>query len=355
MMPSLDGGRELLSRIPNNTLMKDGSLWITYDGAIVIDGHYGNTSNRPFVEMPGFCYFDTDIDKPVWWNGTGWVESGISGFLEKVTEDGKSGYRLKGENPEWHRNIGSGAIDLVQVDEEPDNNSYPAGASGIGSFAGGANGASSEEDTVGVLASGIGSFAWGCGGTSDFGDDYMTVASGRGSVAFGMYSKSTGDYSSTFGVNSKSQGATSFSHGSSCIASGVDSYAGCYSTTASGDGSHAEGRGTIAKNTGMHAEGTYNVGSSTETIHETGIGTSSGNRKNAFEIYKDGRVIAPELDVALISSNKSLITKEYVENNGNSSNRPSSPSVAQPFFDTDIGKPIWWNGTDWVDAVGNIV
>ena len=25
------------------------------------------------------------------------------------------------------------------------------------------------------------------------------------------------------------------------------------------------------------------------------------------------------------------------------------------FFDTGLNKPIWWNGTTWVDAAGNLV
>ena len=25
------------------------------------------------------------------------------------------------------------------------------------------------------------------------------------------------------------------------------------------------------------------------------------------------------------------------------------------FFDTILGKPIWWNGTDWVDATGKSI
>lgn len=35
--------------------------------------------------------------------------------------------------------------------------------------------------------------------------------------------------------------------------------------------------------------------------------------------------------------------------------RPESPSVGMPFFDTAIGKPVWWNGTAWVDATGTEV
>lgn len=26
--------------------------------------------------------------------------------------------------------------------------------------------------------------------------------------------------------------------------------------------------------------------------------------------------------------------------------------VGQTYFDTTLGYPVWWNGTDWVDATG---
>jgi hypothetical protein len=35
--------------------------------------------------------------------------------------------------------------------------------------------------------------------------------------------------------------------------------------------------------------------------------------------------------------------------------RPTVPYVGQPFFDTTIGKPIWWNGASWIDAAGAVV
>lgn len=35
--------------------------------------------------------------------------------------------------------------------------------------------------------------------------------------------------------------------------------------------------------------------------------------------------------------------------------RPSSPSVGQMYFDTTLGKPIWHNGANWVDATGTAV
>ena len=36
-------------------------------------------------------------------------------------------------------------------------------------------------------------------------------------------------------------------------------------------------------------------------------------------------------------------------------NRPASPVTGQRFFDTDLGQPIWYDGTGWVDAQGNAI
>lgn len=33
-------------------------------------------------------------------------------------------------------------------------------------------------------------------------------------------------------------------------------------------------------------------------------------------------------------------------------NRPVAPIIGQNYFDMTLGRPIWWNGTDWVDATG---
>ena len=54
-----------------------------------------------------------------------------------------------------------------------------------------------------------------------------------------------------------------------------------------GEYSHAEGVSTQTKNEGEHAEGTYNK-SNTNTISSIGIGTSHEDRKNAFEVMKNG-------------------------------------------------------------------
>ena len=40
---------------------------------------------------------------------------------------------------------------------------------------------------------------------------------------------------------------------------------------------------------------------------------------------------------------------------GATADRPSSPPTGYAYFDTDLGKPIWWNGSAWVDSGGNTV
>ena len=40
---------------------------------------------------------------------------------------------------------------------------------------------------------------------------------------------------------------------------------------------------------------------------------------------------------------------------GVTGSRPSSPEVGRFYFDTTIGKPIWYEGADWVDATGSTV
>ena len=36
--------------------------------------------------------------------------------------------------------------------------------------------------------------------------------------------------------------------------------------------------------------------------------------------------------------------------------RPTAQlAVGQTYFDTTLGKPVWWRGAVWVDAAGNVV
>ena len=59
---------------------KDGN-WVDCDGYSAEYRKVGNTGNRPILTNTdiGFEYFDTSINKPIWWNGTTWVECSTEG------------------------------------------------------------------------------------------------------------------------------------------------------------------------------------------------------------------------------------------------------------------------------------
>ena len=57
----------------------------------------------------------------------------------------------------------------------------------------------------------------------------------------------------------------------------------------------------------------------------------------------------------MYSPNGEILVLGYycaAENNttGLTTARPSAPSTGQCFFDTTLGKPIWWNGTEWINT-----
>ncbi len=83
-------------------------------------------------------------------------------------------------------------------------------------------------------------------------------------------------------------------------------------TGASGDYSVCLGLNTTASALYSFSTGLYNIGLQ-NTLVEVGSGNSQWDRKNAFEIYLDGRVRAPGLILSKINTAKSLATKEYVD------------------------------------------
>ena len=65
------------------------------------------------------------------------------------------------------------------------------------------------------------------------------------------------------------------------------------------------------------------------------------------------------------NSNNSIFKRRYEGGNwsawtsitpiNNSANRDEAKYLGQVYFDTTLNKPIWYNGTNWVDANGNVV
>lgn len=54
-----------------------------------------------------------------------------------------------------------------------------------------------------------------------------------------------------------------------------------------------------------------------------------------------------------------VVNRRYVTLNGATSARPTASVIGQRYFDTSLasgrGKPVWWNGTGFVDATGTYV
>jgi septal ring-binding cell division protein DamX len=48
-------------------------------------------------------------------------------------------------------------------------------------------------------------------------------------------------------------------------------------------------------------------------------------------------------------------TLKTVRAGGSTANRPTAPATFATYFDTTIGKPIWYDGVNWVDATGATV
>lgn len=59
--------------------------------------------------------------------------------------------------------------------------------------------------------------------------------------------------------------------------------------------------------------------------------------------------------VNLEISEVDVIHPAIVSSHGSSAQRPAIRSIGTMYFDTTLGKPIYWNGTNWVDATGTSV
>jgi len=50
----------------------------------------------------------------------------------------------------------------------------------------------------------------------------------------------------------------------------------------------------------------------------------------------------------------SMVNRKYVTLNGTTANRPVSSVTGQRYFDTSIGRPVYWSGSTWVDGAGSV-
>ena len=60
-------------------------------------------------------------------------------------------------------------------------------------------------------------------------------------------------------------------------------------------------------------------------------------------------------DVNIVSDVDYSSTKATINAGGLTASRPVSPILYQNYFDTTLGKPVWFDGTNWVDSTGATV
>jgi hypothetical protein len=153
-------------------------------------------------------------------------------------------------------------------------------------------------------------------GATAFGDG--TIASGANSTAMGYQTTASGNYSKAMGME----------------------------TTASGYISTAMGRQTTAESYGQTSLGIYNLpllpGStfdfaSSDQLLVVGNGASNATRSNALTILKNGTITAPSFDIAEITDDKALVTKEYADANyidagfsGDYNDLTNQPTIVTP-------------------------
>ena len=168
-----------------------------------------------------------------------------TGQLVKVTENGKTGYRLKDADPANYGDIGDDAVDLS--------------ISQIATTTKGATG------------------------------DYAT-ASGLDTTASGDVSQAGGEMTTASGQVSRASGSETMASGNFSDASGV-------STLASGDVSKSLGFGTFARSLAEFCGGIFPTDYTpqsetnfdlTDRLVNYGNGTSAGNRSDAYTLFKNG-------------------------------------------------------------------
>ena len=113
----------------------------------------------------------------------------------------------------------------------------------------------------------------------------------------------------------------------------------------------------------LHAETHRITGTDPILPSDIGAETPQGAQQRA-DMAENNAKSYTDVQVGIVEQNSRDYTdnlKTYIEANYQpvisfpTAGRPLDVPVGFMGFDTDLGLPIWWNGTDWIDASGNIV
>lgn len=249
--------------------------------------------------------------------------------LIRITEDGKTGWRLYGKDPNNYGPIGQDAVDLSISTEA----NTERGATGTGSLASGneviASGAYSLGIGHGVISKGVSAIAAG----------YICQAHGMASIAMGLGSYAGTNYSVGIGFSNFSHSVSGIAIGHQntvhegadyglCLGTQSDTYGKFGVTIGRNSSSLLEGGvaiGGFVRSINKHQVvlGYGNEGEKLDTIFELGNGIENpdsptgflGTRRNAIEVFNDGVAVLPHTNIEDIELRgpKALITKEFAQ------------------------------------------
>ena len=72
---SSGGELALAKKIRNDNITVFGVLDLAEEILGKQDVEAGTNTERPTLKPPGYMYFDTTLEKPIWYTGTSWVDS----------------------------------------------------------------------------------------------------------------------------------------------------------------------------------------------------------------------------------------------------------------------------------------
>ncbi len=55
------------------------------------------------------------------------------------------------------------------------------------------------------------------------------------------------------------------------------------------------------------------------------------------------------------TDNLQVVPRKYVTRSSTTLLRPITSVLGEFYFDIDESKPVWWNGTNYQDAAGNVI
>ena len=141
-------------------------------------------------------------------------------------------------------------------------------------------------------------------------EGYRTKTTGDHAHSEGSGGEASGVASHKEGINCVSSGKASHTEGLDCEASNTGAHAGGSDCKASGAFSRAIGLGTRAGWQNQVAIGQYNNNVSKSTLFEIGNGNSDTDRKNAFEVHRNGNaVLQGSLTIGGVTLTANQLTK----------------------------------------------